>query len=390
MIKDNRLFGLSLSAFLLMLGDGMVLSLLPQKTLTLTNSNLMVGYLASIYALAQVLSQIPFGILADRIGFKPFIVMGYILSSLAGFLFYLTDNTCLLFLGRILQGVGEAPILALAPAAISMECSNNKGKAIGIYNASIYLGLTAGPLFALVFLNSDNQVFLFYTITCMLGATLNSLILRNKSQRQPTKSKIIIANNLLASFNIPYILLVFCGIALYGGAQGIFMTIIPACLITEKSFEQSLIGIFFSSFNAAIALAQLITGPISDKLGRKPFMIVGLLLAATGLLLSSDFDQVGLVLILSASSLGLGIFYLSSMAFINDIFPSALKGTISGVYFLFWGIGMFCGPIVAAKYAEFRGYNSGICILVTLLVLQAIFLLVFSKKTGRNIPCNKM
>jgi MFS family permease len=85
--KHSQLLVLSMSAFL---GDGMVLALLPKTVISLTNSRLFAGYLASTYAMAQVMSQLPIGVLADRWGSKFFVLMGYIVSFIAGLLFYLT------------------------------------------------------------------------------------------------------------------------------------------------------------------------------------------------------------------------------------------------------------------------------------------------------------
>ena len=38
---------------------------------------------------------------------------------------------------------------------------------------------------------------------------------------------------------------------------------------------------------------------------------------------------------------GVGFFLVAFLAFINDQVPAELKGTISGVFYLFWGLGYF-------------------------------------------------
>lgn len=294
MFRHLQLIGLSLSAFLLMLGDGMVLALLPQKTISLTGSSLSVGYLASTYALAQVISQLPIGMLADRVGSKLFIVTGYLLSLAAGLLFFFTNNLNLILWGRILQGIGEAPILSLGPALLSQTYSGNKGKAIGIYNSSIYLGLTVGPLLRMMLFRAwtDNQIFLFYAVMCFLGAVINYYSLKNIKEAQENEEQVTIKESLNISKTLvllsemtknPHVLAVLLGIALYGAGFGLFMTIIPAFLLMSKHYNQSFINIFFAMFYIAISLAQMISGWLSDRLGRQLFMITGMLIAATGL-----------------------------------------------------------------------------------------------------------
>ncbi|SFG79238.1 Predicted arabinose efflux permease, MFS family [Desulfotomaculum arcticum] len=387
MVRHKQIIGLSLSAFLLMLGNGMVQALLPQKVISLTGSSSLVGYLASTYALAQVLSQLPIGIRADRIGFKLFIIMGYLLSFSAGLLFYFTDTVNLIFVGKILQGIGEAPILSLAPALLSLQYFATKGKAIGTYNASIYLGLTAGPLVGVLLFKtwSDTQIFLFYAVMCLLGAVINSCSLENKADGEASAKDTHTLKSISVFFKDPQVLVVLLGIALYGAGFGIFITIVPAFLIMFKHYDQSYIGIFFSLFYIAISLSQLITGWLSDRLGRQLFMVVGLTVAAAGLRLSSTFEHLGLAVILGVSSLGLGIFYIASMAFLNENVPISLRGTISGMYYLFWGIGMFWGPIILGIYVDGKGFFSAFHLLASLSALEVMLLLLARRFKAKRL-----
>jgi len=378
--KHSQLLVLSLAAFLLMLGDGMVLALLPQTVISLANSSSLVGYLASTYAFAQVASQLPIGVFADRWGFKVFVLMGYIVSVIAGLLFYSTNSVTLIFCGRILQGIGEAPILSLAPAVLSLRYPENKGKAIGVYNASIYLGMTVGPFLRVVLFKtwSDNQIFLFYAILCATGAIIIACSMKNKLKNQNVVKETITITikSFLALTRNPQTLAVLSGIALYGAGFGIFMTIIPAFLILVKGYSQSYINIFFSLFYVAISMAQIVIGCLSDRLGRQVFMVVGMLVAALGLAISSYFDHFALTATLCFSGFGLGTYYLASMAFLNEKVSDGNKGAITGIYYLFWGIGMFWGPLILNSYIEENSYSLGFYIFSEMLIVQAIVLFV--------------
>lgn len=378
MFKHSQLLVLSVAAFLLMLGDGMVLALLPQTVISLANSSSLVGYLASTYAFAQVASQLPIGVFADRWGFKVFVLMGYIVSVIAGLLFYSTNSVTLIFCGRILQGIGEAPILSLAPAVLSLRYPENKGKAIGVYNASIYLGMTVGPFLRVVLFKtwSDNQIFLFYAILCATGAIIIACSMKNKLKNQNVVKETITIKSFLALTRNPQTLAVLSGIALYGAGFGIFMTIIPAFLILVKGYSQSYINIFFSLFYVAISMAQIVIGCLSDRLGRQVFMVVGMLVAALGLAISSYFDHFALTATLCFSGFGLGTYYLASMAFLNEKVSDGNKGAITGIYYLFWGIGMFWGPLILNSYIEENSYSLGFYIFSEMLIVQAIVLFV--------------
>jgi MFS family permease len=107
-----------------------------------------------------------------------------------------------------------------------------------------------------------------------------------------------------------------------------------------------------------------------------------MLVAATGLAVFSDFDPMALIVILCLSSFGLGTYYLASMAFLNEIVPSGYKGAISGIYYLFWGIGMFWGPLLLNAYIQSNSYQSGFYIFSLMLIIQA--LLLFMTKFHRT------
>ena len=146
MSQYRLLIVISLSAALLMVGVGMIVPLLPQRIISLSGSMQNVGYLASFFALSYLLLQLPIGTMADRLGIKPFLVLGYLCCGISGLVYFFADSTDTIFWGRIIQGAGEAPIWALGPALLSLAYPDAKGRVIGIYNAAIHAGLTLGPL----------------------------------------------------------------------------------------------------------------------------------------------------------------------------------------------------------------------------------------------------
>ena len=85
MAKNKSVIAINLSVFLLMVGVGLIVALLPQRIMNLSASVSDVGKLASAYAIPSILLQIPIGNLSDRFGYKSFLVGGYLLCGLTGF-----------------------------------------------------------------------------------------------------------------------------------------------------------------------------------------------------------------------------------------------------------------------------------------------------------------
>ena len=382
-MKNNRtLISLNLSVFMMMLGVGMIMALLPQRIIVLTGSGKTVGYLASAFAISYILLQVPIGNLSDRYGFKFFLFLGYLICFITGVFYYFSNHANLYFLGRLFQGMGEAPIWALAPALLSIKYPASKGKAIGIYNASIHIGLTIGPLLGIFFSNylTGNKPFLFYAGVCLLGALILWFGVEKVHNNEIQEKQTIHFRNIVELVTTRNSLAALIGITLYGAGYGIFLTTIPSFLILNKNYNQTFVGIFFFLFYIAISIAQIVTGALSDKMGRKIFMIGGLLTASLGIAIFSELNQPLISVALTIASLGLGVFYLSSMAFLNEMVPNSLKGTISGAYYLFWGIGFFFGPIIIGQMTH-SGSSLGYQFFSAFLLIEALILVFCSKET---------
>lgn len=383
MNRYRLLFMTSLAATLLMVGVGMIVALLPQRILSFSGSLQSVGYLASFFAISYLLVQLPIGNLADRFGAKRFLFVGYLLCSVSGLVFFYGASPETLYLGRLIQGAGEAPIWALGPALLSLAYPQAKGKVIGIYNASIHAGLTFGPLLGIAFFlnNQSNTPFLLFAVLCASGGMIVMLFLPHK--HSPNRQSFGHAPRLrelvkLLRFRDP--LATLSGIFLYGAGYGIFISVLPASLLQSKGFDDFDIGAFFALFYLAISISQLIAGPLSDRYGRHLFMISGLAMAAVGIALFEQFTLPSIYLPLTLASFGLGIFCVSSMAHLNECVPDILKGTISGSYYLSWGVGYFLGPLLIGLADKTTFSQMSYYTLAFLIAMQAVVLFSFRSR----------
>ncbi len=134
-------------------------------------------------------------------------------------------------------------------------------------------------------------------------------------------------------------------------------------------------GVFFSLFYLAICASQFCIGPLSDSFGRMKFMISGLVISSFGFFSFPFFDSWMIIAILVLISFGFGGFYLTSLTYLNEIVPSWQRGIISGVYFLFWGIGYFSGPLIIGRIENFFGPGYGFCTFAFLILSLAVCLL---------------
>jgi len=360
-LKENRSsIALYAAAFIQMVGVGLIVALLPSKVIALSGSMANVGLIASAFAVPFVLLQLPVGNLGDRFGHKRFLVAGYVIAGLTGFLYFKAGSVNTILLGRILQGFAEIPVWALAPALLSIFFAESKGEAIGRYNASIHLGLTAGSLLS-VYVHSvwsGNEAFLLYAASGFTGALIVAFMARGAEQgRQAIPGS---GPDLRAVFRALYMIsrpAIHGGVIIYGAFYGIFLTVIPAVLLSVKGFSQSEVGAFFALFYIAISVSQVAAGRVADKIGPNPTIFAGLLLVASGVSAFMLFSGAAVLATLFVASFGLGMFCVSAMVLLNEAVPVSLKGSVSGVFYLLWGIGFFLAPPMISGLGDAWGYK---------------------------------
>jgi EmrB/QacA subfamily drug resistance transporter len=104
------------------------------------------GWVATAYLLASAVFLLPFGRLADIHGRKKIFSLGLAIFTLASFLLLFASTATEIVLLRILQGAGASLIFGTAVAILtSVTPAAERGRVLGIYTTSVYLGLSAGP-----------------------------------------------------------------------------------------------------------------------------------------------------------------------------------------------------------------------------------------------------
>ena len=98
------------------------------------------------YLMASAMFVLTFGKLADIVGRKKIFFFGLLILSLSSIFAALATTGSMLLLGRAFQGFGAAMLYATQTAMVSsVYPAKERGKAIGITLAAVYLGLALGP-----------------------------------------------------------------------------------------------------------------------------------------------------------------------------------------------------------------------------------------------------
>ncbi|MGI8776403.1 MAG: MFS transporter [Acidimicrobiales bacterium] len=142
-------------------------------------SLLEVGILLALYDGAEVVLKPAFGVLADRIGARPVLIVGLIGFALASAAFVLAGEPDALGVARLAQGAAAA---AFSPAASAMVAAlggqQGRGRAFGGYGAAKGLGYVAGPVVGggLVVVGGYNLLFAVMSVLAVAVAASVTLV----------------------------------------------------------------------------------------------------------------------------------------------------------------------------------------------------------------------
>ena len=153
------------------------------------------------------------------------------------------------------------------------------------------------------------------------------------------------ARNLTVVKTLTY--LMFAMFAMTTDSVGI---IIPEVI---RTFDLSLTaaGTFQYATMAGIAVAALLFGQLADRYGRRPTIVVGLVLFATAcFLLAAGERFLVFAILLGLSGVAIGVFKTGALALIGDISTSTAQHTaIMNMAEGFFGVGAIVGPAILTR-----------------------------------------
>ena len=156
-----------------------------------------------------------------------------------------------------------------------------------------------------------------------------------------------------------------------------------------------ILGMIFSSFTIARAVVVPFMGPLSDRKGRRLFLLIGFggyTLATLGYVLATT--PFHLMLTRAIQGATAGMLLPAARAFIGDLCPKGEEGKWQGYGSAAFFGGFAAGPLIGGLLAEGYGYNAtfyamgGLCLLAFLLAL-AFLPESGSRQIGRGYPSTK-
>lgn len=376
-IPWKRLSLLFVSLFVMMVGFGIVIPVLPFLARDLGASPVELGLMVSVWALAQFLCAPLWGAFSDRAGRKITLIIGLTGLGLMQLLITLATSVPGLLAARVVGGMLSSATLPAASAYVAdVTQEKQRGQAMALMGASYACGFALGPAIGGVLAPLGVKL-PFYVAGAMglVAALLTQIILpetlhRNAAAAQAKRS----SSGPFAAFRAlrsPYGVFLCLAFAISFAGSSMF-TMLSYFIIDRFGGTATEAGLAFTVHGlTSMVLQGVLVGRIMRTIGESRSLQIGLALGAAGYLLvafSLSMPTLLVAVILTASS----------MAFAKPAAMTAVsrrtslsQGVSMGMYASFESLGRMVGPLwagVAFAWSTGGPYYSATVMMVVGLV----------------------
>ena len=275
---DRKIFGvLFFSIFAAVTGVGIVVPLLPVYANDLGSSGLYIGLIFGAFSLSRTFFLPYFGRLSDKKGRKPFIVAGLLSYAVISIAFIFSDSVESLIVIRFVQGITSAMIMPVVQAYVGdITPAGKEGWVMGLFNMSLFIGLSAGPLAGGVIKDrfSLQGAFICMGALSIVGFVSSLVLLPPRADervvkkgRAPVGWSAILADRIIAGL--------FLFRLAYTACIGIIWGFLPVFADTEFSISASSIGILVMLGVFVSGAVHVPMGWLADRLSRKAMVVIG-------------------------------------------------------------------------------------------------------------------
>lgn len=407
----------SIAAFMVSLDQLVVTTALPKIRLSLHTNVQGLEWVVNAYTLTFAVLLITAATVADRFGRRTLFCAGLLLFTLASAVAAESTGIGVLVAARAVQGLGAAIVLPLSLTLLSAAYPPDKrGAALGIWGAVAGLAVACGPVVGGFITGSASWEWIFW-INVPIGAVLVVFAWFGLTESYGAQSRLDLRGTVLASLGLFGVVLAIvrgqsAGWAsvqvLLPGVLGLVLLLsflnwqriapnpmLPLRLFANRTFSVvnalslfMFFGMFGSIFlvtqylqtvqgnsplgagvklltwTAMVLWAAPLGGGLSDKIGGRPILVVGLSLQALGLLwlaltIRTDTSYLALVPGFVCNGVGMGLYFGPTGNIVMGSVSRAEEGIASGANNAIRELGGVLGvAVLAAVFSAHGGYDT--------------------------------
>jgi MFS family permease len=346
----------------------------------------LLGVIVAASTITGVFFKLPAGALSDTLGRKRMMVVGALFFAVPPFFYPFVSEPYALLMLRFVHGFATAIFSPVAAAYVASLGAARRGARLGWYASMNDIGATGGPLIGGFLLYFTASYPITYLTVGMLGV-LALIVVLMLPDVEPARERAVktlgertneFVRGIREVVSVPPILIASGIEAVMYFGYAAFLGFLPI-YAKQVGLNDAEIALVLGAQLVAAMAAKPVAGRLSDRLGRKPVIIVGLLfcIAALPLIFRSDGFAI-FALVSAVLGIGVGAVTPVTNALIADLASTKRLGAAMGVFGTVFDFGEAMGPIVAGFLIGGLGYAGTFDVLAaaTLVATVVLFFVV--------------
>ena len=357
------------------LGYGVVAPVLPQLARHFGVSISAATFVITAFAVMRLLAAPPAGMLISRLGERKIYVSGVLIVALSTAACAVAQTYWQLLTFRALGGIGSTMFFVSALGLmIRMSPHNARGRVAGMFSGAFLVGSVAGPIVGSLTAGLGlSAPFVIYGVLLLIAATVVLVSLRHSPLAAPAADDELTVTVWVALRHRAYRAALLSNFATGWSMFGLRFALVPLFVAEVLDHHPGVAGLALTAFAIGNVSLVMYSGRLSDRIGRKPLLICGLVLSAVSTAVLGLTDSLpvflGLAVIAGAAS---GVYNSPQQAAVADIIGKARGGTAIATFQMMSDFGSIVGSFGVGVLAEYLSFQWAFAISGAILLIAAL------------------
>lgn len=366
------------AAFAVAIGYGLVAPVLPQFARSFDVSVTAASVIVSAFAFFRLVFAPAGGFLVDKLGERWVYMSGLLIVVVSTLATGLAQNYWQLLVFRGLGGLGSTMFTISAMALLTrLSPPGARGRIAGLYATAFLIGNIGGPVLGGLLAGFGMRIpFFVYAGTLLVATGVVAVFLRggrrpSPDDGSPEQEPLPVAEALRHS---GYRAALISSFVNGWTSFGVRVAIVPLFAAANFDAGAGIAGTALASFAVGTASVVSAAGWLSDRYGRRPMVILGLVISGVTTLVLGWCDTVPLLVAFSViAGMGAGILNPSQQAAVADVIGAdRAGGKVLATFQMASDSGAILGPVVVGLVVDLLGYKAGFAVSGVLLLGAAI------------------
>ena len=371
------------------LGYGVVSPVLPQYARHFGVSISAATFVITAFAVMRLVAAPPAGWLVQRLGERRVYINGLLIVAVSTAVCAFAQTYWQLLLFRSLGGLGSA-MFSVSSLALMIRISpqDARGRVAGLFSSGFLIGSVGGPVLGSLTAGLGLAApFAIYGAALLVAAAVVFLSLRGSTLADPEESDEPAVTLREVLRHRAYLAALLSNFATGWAAFGLRIALVPLFIVEGLGRGTGIAGLALATFAIGNVSVVIPSGYLSDRIGRRKLLIVGLMAAAISTsLLGVTTSLVIFLATAYISGAATGIFISPQQAAVADIVGSKSRG--GGPVALFQmmvDFGSIGGSLVVGLIAQHLSFGWAFAVSGGILFIAAIGW-VFAPETYDRSP----